>query len=49
MRVLKLLGHPYTDEEIEAAAGQLEGLKEVDTLIAYLQMLGTGLGDEVTL
>lgn len=48
MRVLKFLGHPYSDAEIEAAAGQLEGLKEVDTLIAYLQMLGTGLAEGTT-
>lgn len=49
LRVLKFLGHPYTEEEIEAAPGQLEALKEIDTLIAYLQMLGTGLGEESTL
>ena len=41
MRVLRTLGHPYTDEEIEAAPAQLEGLREVDALIVYLQMLGS--------
>ena len=46
LRALRILGHPYSDEEIEAAAAQLVGLKEIDTLIAYLQMLGTGLDEE---
>jgi len=40
LRVLRKLGHPYTDEEIEAAPTVLEGLMEVDALIAYLQVLG---------
>ena len=40
LRVLRKLGHPYTDEEIEAAPTALEGLMEVDALIAYLQVLG---------
>jgi cytochrome c oxidase cbb3-type subunit II len=42
MAVLRRLGHPYTDEDIAAAPGRLEGLREIDALIAYLQMLGTG-------
>jgi cytochrome c oxidase cbb3-type subunit 2 len=46
MRALSWLGHPYSDAEIESASSQLDGLKEVDALIAYLQMLGTGLGEE---
>lgn len=46
LRGLRILGHPYSDEDIEAAAGQLEGLKEIDTLIAYLQMLGTAYSEE---
>lgn len=40
MRALRRLGHPYTDEEIELAPSQLEGLMEVDALTAYLQSLG---------
>jgi cytochrome c oxidase cbb3-type subunit 2 len=40
MRALRKLGHPYTDEEIEAAPAALEGLSEVDALVAYLQILG---------
>jgi cytochrome c oxidase cbb3-type subunit 2 len=42
MRALKRLGHPYSEEEIDAAPGELEGLMEVDALVAYLQMLGVG-------
>ena len=39
LRVLRKLGHPYTDEQIEAAPAALEGLMEIDALIAYLQVL----------
>lgn len=49
LRALKRLGHPYTDAEIEAAPAQLEGLQEIDALIAYLQMLGTAISREQTL
>ena len=46
MRALRRLGHPYTDADIEAAPGALEGLMEVDALVAYLQGLGApGTGD----
>ncbi len=41
MLVLRRLGHPYTDDDIEAAPGKLQGLAEIDALIAYLQVLGT--------
>jgi cytochrome c oxidase cbb3-type subunit 2 len=41
MRVLKTLGSPYTDEQIETAPQALEGKTEMDALIAYLQKLGT--------
>ena len=44
LRALRKLGHPYTDEEIDAAPGKLEGLAEIDALIAYLQVLGTSSG-----
>ncbi len=40
MRALKKLGHPYSDEDIESAPAQLDGLTELDALIAYLQGLG---------
>jgi cytochrome c oxidase cbb3-type subunit 2 len=41
MRVLVRLGHPYSEQEIEAAPAALEGLTELDALVAYLQVLGT--------
>ena len=41
MRALRKLGHPYTDEEIEAAPKSLAGQTDLDVLIAYLQVLGT--------
>jgi cytochrome c oxidase cbb3-type subunit 2 len=41
LRTLKMLGDPYTDEQIAAAAGDVEGKTEMDALIAYLQELGT--------
>lgn len=40
MRALRALGHPYSDADIEAAPAILEGLTEMDALIAYLQGLG---------
>jgi cytochrome c oxidase cbb3-type subunit 2 len=40
MRALQMLGDPYTDEQIEAAVGALEGRTEMDAMIAYLQGLG---------
>lgn len=43
MRVLRMLGSPYTDEEIAAAPGELEGKTEMDAIIAYLQVLGTSI------
>jgi len=41
MQRLKMLGDPYSDEEIAAAAGAVAGKTELDALIAYLQNLGT--------
>ena len=41
MRTLKLLGDPYTDEQIDGAAAAVDGRTELDALIAYLQGLGT--------
>lgn len=40
LRTLKLLGDPYTDEQIEAAAAAVEGRTEMDAVVAYLQGLG---------
>ena len=41
MEVLRTLGAPYTDEEIQNAPAELEGKTEMDAMIAYLQRLGT--------
>jgi cytochrome c oxidase cbb3-type subunit 2 len=43
MSVLRTLGAPYTDAEIEAAPQALDGKTELDALIAYLQGLGIEL------
>jgi cytochrome c oxidase cbb3-type subunit 2 len=41
LSALRLLGHPYTDEQIDNAASLLADKTEMDALIAYLQVLGT--------
>jgi len=41
MAALRAVGVPYTDADIEGAAAALEGKKEIDALVAYLQQLGT--------
>ena len=43
MEVLRTLGAPYTDEQIDKAVGELEGKTEMDAIIAYLQDLGTAV------
>jgi cytochrome c oxidase cbb3-type subunit 2 len=43
LKVLRGLGHPYTDADIAGAREALEGKTEQDALIAYLQGLGTAL------
>jgi cytochrome c oxidase cbb3-type subunit 2 len=45
LRALQRLGDPYDDAIIEAAPGQIEGLLEVDAVIAYLQRLGVGFDE----
>jgi cytochrome c oxidase cbb3-type subunit 2 len=41
MKVLKVLGHPYSEEEIAKSGEAIKGKSELDALIAYLQGLGT--------
>ena len=41
MRALRVLGDPYTDDEIAAAPAAVMNRTELDALIAYLQDLGT--------
>ncbi len=43
LEVLRMLGHPYTDEDIAGARAALDGKSELDALIAYLQGMGTAL------
>jgi cytochrome c oxidase cbb3-type subunit 2 len=43
MRRLRMVGVPYSDEEIAAAKAQVEGKTELDALIAYLQGMGLEL------
>jgi len=44
MERLRLVGVPYTDEDITGASAAVEGKTEMDALIAYLQGLGTAGG-----
>ena len=41
MKVLRMVGVPYTDEQIAKAAEDVKGKTEVEAVIAYLQVLGT--------
>jgi cytochrome c oxidase cbb3-type subunit 2 len=43
LKVLRGLGHPYTDAQIETAPAVLEGKTEMDAVVAYLQSLGTAI------
>ncbi len=43
MRALRIVGVPYSDDEIAKAPAELKGKTEQDALIAYLQSLGTAL------
>lgn len=40
LKAMQLLGVPYTDADIENAAAAVEGVTEIDALVAYLQALG---------
>jgi cytochrome c oxidase cbb3-type subunit 2 len=41
MKALRIVGVPYTDEQIANAPAELQGKTEADALVAYLQNLGT--------
>ena len=43
LSALRMLGAPYTDEEIAASGEAVNGKSEIDALIAYLQVLGTSM------
>lgn len=46
MKALRTVGVPYTDEDIEGAKEAVEGVTEIDALVAYLQQLGTLLQEK---
>ena len=41
MEALRMVGVPYTDEDIEGAKDAVDGKPEIEALVAYLQHLGT--------
>ncbi|KFZ31823.1 peptidase S41 [Pseudidiomarina salinarum] len=43
METFRKFGVPYTDKDIANARASVKGQTEIDALIAYLQVLGTGL------
>ena len=43
LKALRTAGVPYTDEQINTAAKEVQGKTEMDALVAYLQVLGTAL------
>ncbi|MDR1648292.1 MAG: cytochrome-c oxidase, cbb3-type subunit II [Zoogloeaceae bacterium] len=45
MRALRIVGVPYTDEQISEARAKLQGKTEADVLVAYLQGLGKTLSN----
>ena len=43
MEALRMVGVPYTDAEIKAAADEVKNKTEMEAVIAYLQVLGTSV------
>ncbi len=43
MKALRVVGVPYTDEQIRAAADEVKDKTELDALVAYLQAMGTAV------
>jgi cytochrome c oxidase cbb3-type subunit 2 len=41
MKALRVVGVPYTDDDMAKAAEAVKGKSELDALVAYLQVLGT--------
>jgi cytochrome c oxidase cbb3-type subunit 2 len=41
MKALRVVGVPYTDEQIANSTEEIKGKKEIEAVIAYLQVLGT--------
>jgi len=43
LSAMKILGVPYTDQEIQEAGEAVKGRTEMDAMIAYLQVMGTAV------
>ncbi|MEJ2652399.1 MAG: cytochrome-c oxidase, cbb3-type subunit II [Gammaproteobacteria bacterium] len=43
MKALRMVGVPYSDEQIASAPAEIKGKTELDALVAYLQGLGTAI------
>ena len=43
MRALRVVGVPYSEDDIAKAPGELKDRTEMDALVAYLQVLGTAI------
>jgi cytochrome c oxidase cbb3-type subunit 2 len=43
MKALRIVGVPYTDDEIAKGGEAVKGKTELDALVAYLQVLGTAV------
>jgi cytochrome c oxidase cbb3-type subunit II len=41
LKILRMLGTPYSDADIKNGANAVQGKSELDALVAYLQALGT--------
>lgn len=46
MKALRIVGVPYTDADIEGAKDAVDGKREIEALVAYLQQLGTVMKDK---
>ncbi len=46
MKALRMVGVPYTDDDIKTAKAEVEGKSELDAIVAYLQQLGTVIKDK---
>ncbi len=43
MKALRIVGVPYSDDEVAKAGEEVKGRTELDAVIAYLQVLGTAV------
>ena len=41
LKALRIVGVPYTDDEVAKAGDEVKGKSEMDAMIAYLQVMGT--------